>query len=124
MKTFLNVVWLICGGVMTAVEYAISSVAMMITIIGIPFGLQTLKLAAVALWPFGADITPQGWPSGCLADIMNVVWWLLGGLAIAFTHLCWGILLCITVIGIPFGLQHFKLMRLALFPFGKSVSYT
>lgn len=106
---------------MIAIEYAISSVLMMITIIGIPFGLQTIKLAAVALWPFGTNIAADGWPSGCLADIMNVIWWFLGGFAIALTHLGWGLLLCITIVGIPFGLQHFKLMRLALFPFGKTI---
>lgn len=109
------------GGFMTAVEYAVSSILMMITIIGIPFGLQTLKLAAVALWPFGSNIVSTGWPSGCIAGIMNVIWWFLGGFAIALTHLAWGVFFCITIVGIPFGMQHFKLMRLALFPFGKSI---
>lgn len=121
MNILLNIIWFICGGLMIAIEYAISSVLMMITIIGIPFGLQTIKLAAVALWPFGTNIATDGWPSGCLADIMNVIWWFLGGFAIALTHLGWGLLLCITIVGIPFGLQHFKLMRLALFPFGKTI---
>lgn len=106
---------------MIAIEYIISSVTMMITIIGIPFGLQSLKLARVALWPFGTDISGGGWPSGCLAGIMNIIWWIVGGIPIALTHLLWGVLFCITVIGIPFGMQHFKLMHLALFPFGKSV---
>lgn len=109
------------GGFMIAVEYAVSSILMMITIIGIPFGLQTLKLAAVALWPFGSNIVSTGWPSGCIAGIMNVIWWFLGGFAIALTHLAWGVFFCITIVGIPFGMQHFKLMRLALFPFGKSI---
>ena len=107
---------------MIAIEYAISSVLMMITIVGIPFGLQTLKLAVVALWPFGANVVPSGWPSGCLAGVMNVIWWFLGGFAIALTHLAWGLVFCITIVGIPFGVQHFKLMRLALFPFGKAVN--
>ena len=122
MNLFLNIIWFLFGGLMIAIEYAISSVLMMITIIGIPFGLQTMKLAAVALWPFGTDVVKTGWPSGCLAGIMNVVWWFLGGIPIALTHLAWGLLFCITVIGIPFGLQHFKLMRLALFPFGKTIA--
>lgn len=121
MNIFLNIIWVVFGGLMIAIEYAISSIAMMITIIGIPFGLQTMKLAAVALWPFGTDVTKSGWPSGCLAGVMNVIWWFVGGVPIALTHLAWGVLFCITVIGIPFGMQHFKLMRLALFPFGKSV---
>lgn len=122
MKTFLNIIWVIFGGLMIAIEYVISSVAMMVTIIGIPFGLQTLKLALVALWPFGTSVESNGWPAGCLADIMNVVWWFLGGFAIALTHIVWGVIFYITIIGIPFGNQHFKLAYLALFPFGKTIS--
>lgn len=121
MNTLLNIIWFIFGGLMIAIEYAISSILMMLTVIGIPFGMQTMKLAAVALWPFGTAVAPSGWPSGCLAGIMNIIWWFVGGIPIAITHLGWGILFCITIIGIPFGLQHFKLMRLALFPFGKEI---
>lgn len=122
MNVLLNIIWVVFGGLMIAIEYAISSVLMMITIIGIPFGLQTLKLARVALWPFGSDIVDDGWPSGCLAGVMNVIWWFVGGVPIALTHLAWGLVFCITIVGIPFGLQHFKLMKLALFPFGMAVS--
>lgn len=122
MNLFLNIIWVVFGGLMIALEYAVSSLLMMITIIGIPFGLQTLKLAAVALWPFGTEIVDDGWPSGCLAGVMNVIWWFVGGVPIALTHLLWGIVFCVTVVGIPFGVQHFKLMKLALFPFGTSVS--
>lgn len=121
MNILLNIIWLVFGGIMIAVEYALSSLAMMLTIIGIPFGLQTLKLAVLSLWPFGSQVVDSGWPSGCLAGVMNIIWWIFGGFAIALTHLFWGIVLCITIIGIPFGMQHFKLMRLALFPFGNSV---
>ena len=122
MNIFLNIIWFVFGGLMVAVEYAISSVAMMLTIIGIPFGLQTLKLAKVALWPFGTEVVDDGWPSGCLAGVMNVVWWFVGGVPIALTHMLWGLIFCVTVVGIPFGMQHFKLMKLALFPFGTRVS--
>ncbi len=122
MNIFLNILWVVFGGLMIAIEYAISSVLMLITIIGIPFGLQTMKLAAVALWPFGTDVVSTGWPSGCLAGVMNVIWWFLGGIPIALTHLVWGLIFCITIIGLPFGIQHFKLMRLALFPFGKTIA--
>lgn len=121
MNIFLNIIWFVFGGLMVAVEYAISSVAMMLTIIGIPFGLQTLKLAKVALWPFGTEVVDDGWPSGCLAGVMNVVWWFVGGVPIALTHMLWGLIFCVTVVGIPFGMQHFKLMKLALFPFGTKV---
>lgn len=123
MNVLLNLIWVIFGGLMIAIEYVVSSVAMMLTIIGIPFGLQTLKLAIVALWPFGTNITDSsGFPSGCLAGIMNVIWWFVGGIPIVLTHLLWGIFFCITIVGIPFGMQHFKLMRLALLPFGKTVN--
>lgn len=122
MNIFLNIVWIVFGGLMIAIEYAISSLLMMITIIGFPFGLQTMKLAALALWPFGTNVESAGWPSGCLAGVMNVIWWFLGGFGIALTHLLWGVVFSITIIGLPFGLQHFKLMRLALFPFGKQLS--
>ncbi len=121
MNIFLNIIWIIFGGLAIAIEYAVSSLLLMLTIIGIPFGCQTMKLATVALWPFGTAISNNGWPSGCLAGIMNIIWWFLGGIPIALTHLGLGLLLCITIIGIPFGLQHFKLMRLALFPFGKTI---
>lgn len=121
MNILLNIIWVIFGGLMIAIEYAVSSVLMMLTIVGIPFGLQTMKLALVALWPFGTSVSNDSWPSGCLAGVMNVIWWLLGGIVIALTHLGWGVVFCLTVVGIPFGLQHFKLMRLALLPFGKSV---
>jgi uncharacterized membrane protein YccF (DUF307 family) len=122
MNILLNIIWVVFGGLMIAIEYAISSVLMMVTIIGIPFGLQTLKLAVLALWPFGSEISNESWPSGCLAGIMNVIWWFVGGIPIALTHLAWGVLFSITIVGLPFGIQHFKLMRLALLPFGKSVN--
>lgn len=118
MNIFFNIIWVVFGGFMIAIEYIISSLLLIITIIGIPFGLQTIKLAAVALWPFGTSVVSSGFPSGCLAGIMNVIWWFVGGIPIAMTHLGWGIFLSITIVGIPFGVQHFKLMHLALFPFG------
>ena len=121
MHTLGNIIWILFGGLMIALEYALSSLLMMVTIVGIPFGLQTLKLARVALWPFGTQIVADGFPSGCLALLMNIIWWIVGGIPIALTHLFWGCLFSITVIGLPFGLQHFKLMTLALFPFGKTI---
>ena len=121
MKVLLNIIWLIFGGLISAIGYVTASLLLFVTIIGIPFGLQTMKLALVALWPFGTDIHSDGWPSGCLAGIMNIIWWLVGGIPIALNHLAWGIFFCITVIGIPFGMENFKLMLLALFPFGKRI---
>ncbi len=121
MNIFLNIIWIVFGGFAIAIEYIMSSVAMMCTIIGIPFGLQTLKLAAVALVPFGSKVLPSPTSNGCLNAIMNVIWWFVGGIPIALTHLGFGLLFCITIIGIPFGVQHFKLARLAFNPFGKTV---
>ena len=119
MKFLGNIIWLIFGGLITAIEYLISSILMM-TIIGIPFGFQTLKLAVLALWPFGSKVIDNG-NSGCLSVIMNILWIFLGGLCICLTHLLFGILLYITLIGIPFGNQHFKMAKLALTPFGKDI---
>ena len=121
MKILLNIIWLVFGGLISAIEYAVASLPFFISIIGIPFGIQIIKLAIVALWPFGTDIHSDGWPSGCLAGIMNIIWWFIGGIPIALNHLCWGLFFCITIIGIPFGMENFKLMILALFPFGKRV---
>lgn len=121
MKTAGNIIWLLCGGIITAIEYIVSSLVMMVTIIGIPFGLQTLKMARVALWPFGCKITDKGNSGGCLNLLMNVIWIFVGGIWICLTHLVFGLLLCITIIGIPWGRQHFKLAALALAPFGKNI---
>lgn len=121
MRVFLNIIWIVFGGFMIAVEYVISSVAFMLTIIGIPFGLQTIKLAMVALVPFSTNVVSSPSSPGCLNAVLNVVWWFVGGIPIALTHLLWGVFFCITVVGIPFGMQHFKLMRLAMFPFGKLI---
>ena len=122
MKCLGNIIWLICGGLLTALEYLVSSLLLMITIIGIPFGLQTLKLGMLALWPFGSQVTDNGNSGGCLSVIMNVMWICIGGFWICLTHLFFGLLLCITLIGIPLGRQHFKMAALALTPFGKCIS--
>ena len=124
MRLLGNLVWLIFGGIIIAVEYFIGSIILMVTIIGIPFGIQTLKMAALAIWPFGRDTRVHSRASGCLYIIMNVIWLLTGGLWIALTHLFFGALLCITIIGIPFGLQHFKLTAIALSPFGRDIINT
>lgn len=121
MKTIGNVIWVVFGGIFIAIEYAIASVLLMVTIIGIPFGIQSLKLAEVALWPFGKKITANKASSGCISLLMNVIWFFVGGIPIVLTHLLFGLLFYITIIGIPFGNQHFKLMRLAFTPFGRKV---
>ena len=121
MGCLMNLLWLLLGGIVTALEYLISSVLMMITIVGIPFGVQTLKMASLALWPFGKEVRSGERSSDCLYVLMNILWILLGGIWICLSHLLFGAVLCITIIGIPFGLQHFKLAALALSPFGKDI---
>lgn len=121
MRFLGNLIWLIFGGIIIAVEYLIGSIVLMITIIGIPFGIQTLKMAALAIWPFGRDTRVHSRASGCLYILMNILWLLTGGLWIAATHALFGVILCITIIGIPFGLQHFKLTAIALSPFGRDI---
>jgi uncharacterized membrane protein YccF (DUF307 family) len=116
-----NLIWLIFGGIIIAIEYLIGSIILMATIVGIPFGLQTLKMASLSLWPFGRDTVVHSRASGCLYIIMNIIWLLTGGIWIAITHAVFGLILCITIIGIPFGLQHFKLTAIALSPFGRDI---
>ena len=129
MKTLGNIIWLVFGGILVFIEYLVSSLLLCVTIIGIPFGLQTLKLALLALWPFGLlalwpfgqEVIDNGNSGGCLSVIMNVIWIFIGGIWICLTHLFFGVLLCITIVGIPFGRQHFKMAALALAPFGKTI---
>lgn len=121
MRILGNIVWLVFGGITIAIEYVISSLLLFVTIIGIPFGLQTLKFAELALLPFDKKVVKRESSSGCLSLIMNIIWFFVGAIPIVLTHLLYCLLLYITIIGIPFGNQHFKLMRLALSPFGKTV---
>jgi uncharacterized membrane protein YccF (DUF307 family) len=116
-----NIIWLVFGGIIIAIEYLIGSIILMLTIVGIPFGIQTLKMASLSLWPFGRDTRVHSRASGCLYIIMNVIWLLTGGLWIAATHLIFALILCITIIGIPFGLQHLKLVAKAQNPFGRDI---
>ena len=121
MRILGNLIWLILGGFIIAVEYFIGSLILIVTIIGIPFGMQTLKMGSLAIWPFGrvSRVTPRS--SGCLHILMNIIWLLFGGLWIAITHAILGMVLCITIVGIPFGIQHFKLTDRALNPFGRDL---
>jgi len=121
MKLIGNIIWLIFGGLWIAVEYFIASIILIVTIVGIPFGLQTIKLGVLALWPFGTEIKNTKQNYGCLTTIMNIIWILIGGIWISLTHLIFGIILFITIIGIPFAKQHFKLAGLAITPFGKEI---
>lgn len=121
MNILGNILWLVFGGLCIAIEYFIAGLILCCTIIGIPFGFQAMKIGVLALWPFGYKAVPMERSAGCLAAAMNVLWILVGGIWITLTHLVLGVLLCITIIGIPFGRQHFKLMAFSLTPFGQNI---
>ncbi|HCZ21229.1 MAG TPA: YccF domain-containing protein [Porphyromonadaceae bacterium] len=121
MSVLGNIIWLVFGGFFMALEYLVSGFLLCCTIIGIPFGLQVFKIGLVALLPFSQTTVVEEGSRSCLEIIMNVIWFFIGGIWIALSHLGWGLLFCITIVGIPFGIQHFKLMRVALFPFGRTV---
>ena len=121
MSVLGNIIWLVFGGFFMALEYLVSGFLLCCTIIGIPFGLQVFKIGLVALLPFSQTTVVEEGSRSCLEIIMNVISFFIGGIWIALSHLGWGLLFCITIVGIPFGIQHFKLMRVALFPFGRTV---
>lgn len=121
MSTLGNVLWLIFAGFWLAIGYAISGLTMCLTIIGIPFGIQAFKLAQLSLWPFGRTTVPAPEAGGVLEVVFNVVWLVLFGWELFLLHLFTGALLCVTIIGIPFGVQAFKLSVLSLWPFGREV---
>ena len=121
MKIIGNIIWVIFGGLFLALEYAICGLIWCITIIGIPFGIQLFKCASLALWPFGREVRNKQNSTGCLSTGMNVIWFLLGGIWLALEHVIVGLIFCITIIGIPFGKQHFKLAAIALTPFAREI---
>lgn len=121
MNLLGNLIWLIFGGLWSALGYFVGGVVLCLTIVGIPFGLQCFKLAGVVLWPFGREIVSSSRNTGCLTMLLNIIWIFCGGIWIALGHLVFGVLLCLTIIGIPFGAMHFKLLELSLMPFGKRV---
>ena len=113
-----NLLWFICGGVISGLSWCLAGCLWCITIIGIPVGLQCFKFASLSLFPFGKEVLYGG---GAPSLLLNIVWLIVTGLPMAVAHAAWGCLLCITIIGIPFGLQYFKIARLALFPFGSRI---
>ncbi|MBR5405558.1 MAG: YccF domain-containing protein [Oscillospiraceae bacterium] len=117
--TFLgNLIWLLCGGLPAGLCWTVFGLLWSVTIIGIPIGKQCFKLAALSFCPFGKEVVNESAGMPCL---ITILWMLVTGIELALAHLMIGLLLCITVIGIPFGKQHFKLAGLALAPFGKRI---
>ncbi|MGZ5343813.1 MAG: YccF domain-containing protein [Actinomycetota bacterium] len=121
MKAIGNILWFVLAGIWLAIGYTIAGLLMCITIIGIPFGIQAFKLAGFVLWPFGRTVVAKSEALSVLDITFNVLWLFLVGWELFLLSIAAGLLLCITIIGIPFGIQAFKLSVLALWPFGQTV---
>ena len=122
MKFLGNLIWLLLGGFVSAIMWATIGLVLCVTIIGIPFGIQCMKIAGFVLWPFGRSVVHSHF--GVISVLGNVVWILICGIELCVIHLAFGLLLCVTIIGIPFGTQHFKFAKLALVPFGAEIRYS
>ena len=116
-----NIVWLIFGGLLAALGYFIGGLVLSVTVVGIPWGIQCFKLAELVMWPFGKKVISDGSDVGCLNLVFNLIWILFGGLYTAIVHIVMGFILCVTIIGIPWGRQHFKLVEISRMPFGKKI---
>ena len=121
MKTVLNVVWLVLAGFWLALGYLFAAILLAITVIGLPFAKQSLKLAHYALWPFGRALVQSPSRFKSLSVVGNVLWFVLAGWWLALAHVATGIALCLTIIGIPLGIADFKMAGAALVPFGRTI---
>ena len=121
LKLVGNILWVVLSGFWLCLGYLIAGLFQCVTLIGIPFGIQSFKLAGYALWPFGSVVVARTDRDAGLSCLGNAIWFVLSGLWLALAHLFTGVLLCITIVGIPFGIASFKLAGLALAPFGKQV---
>ncbi len=121
MRILGNIIWWLFGGLEAAIGYFTGTLAIALTIIGIPAALQTFKIGLLCLWPFGAEITEKEEQTGCIRIPLNIIWIIFGGFWAWLAHCIFGIFLFVTIIGIPFGKQHFKMARLSLAPFGKDI---
>ena len=118
MRILGNILWIICGGLLSALGWIIIGCLWCITVVGIPVGLQCFKLSSISFNPFGKTVRYEG---GAVSFILNVFWFIFGGLEMALGNFFLGVLLCITIVGIPFGMQFFKIAKLSLCPFGAVV---
>ena len=113
-----NVLWFVFGGVVSGLSWCLAGLLWCVTIVGIPVGMQCFKFASLSFFPFGKEVRYGG---GAGSLLLNIIWLIISGVPLALEHALFGLLLCVTVIGIPFGMQHFKLAKLALMPFGAEV---
>ncbi len=116
-----NIIWLIFGGLLAGLGYIIGGLLLCLTIIGIPFGVQSIKLGVATFAPFGKEVVEVEHANSVLRVLFNIIWLVLFGWEIAIAHLMSALVLTITIIGIPFAKQHIKLIPLALFPFGRDL---
>jgi uncharacterized membrane protein YccF (DUF307 family) len=123
MRVIGNVIWFVLAGVWLAIGYVLAGIISFILIITIPFGVASFRLAGYALWPFGRSVVRKP-TAGVLTVIGNIIWFVVAGWWLALLHLVAGLLLCLTIIGIPFGVASFKMAGLALFPLGKDIVNT
>ena len=121
MKMLGNILWLVLAGFWLAIGYVVAGIFICIFLVTIPFGVQSFKLAGYALWPFGRMVVHKPDRDVALGCVGNAIWLVFAGVWLALAHLLAGVLLCVTVIGIPLGLASFKLAGLALAPFGKEI---
>lgn len=119
MRFIGNIIWLVFGGILGAVAWLAAGLLLCITVIGIPFGIQCFKIAGFVLWPFGREVEVGRF--GACGLLLNIIWIVILGWELAVFHFAVGVVFCLTVIGIPFGLQHFKLSMLGLVPFGARI---
>ena len=119
IKTLGNIIWFLLGGIVLALAWMIAGLLCCLTVIGIPLGLQCFKFAGLALWPFGRDIDFSR--MGAVSLLANIIWLVFCGFELAVTAAVLGAVFCLTLIGIPFGLQYFKFAKLALMPFGARI---
>jgi uncharacterized membrane protein YccF (DUF307 family) len=120
VRVLLNVIWLVFGGLWLALGYAVVGIVMCILIITIPFGIAAFRMALFCIWPFGRTLIRRD-DAGAASVIGNVIWFILAGWWLAIGHLVTGVLMCLTIIGIPLGLANFKLIPVSLTPFGREI---
>lgn len=121
MSLLGNIIWLIFGGFVTGLGYILAGLVLCLTVIGIPFGLQAVKLGVATMAPFGKRLVARPNADSPLRILFNILWLVAAGWEIAVAHLCMAFILAITIIGLPFAKQHVKLIPLALFPFGRDL---
>ncbi len=121
MSLLGNIIWLIFGGLLSGLGYIIGGLGLCLTIIGIPFGVQSIKLGVSTFAPFGKQVRETPNAHGCLKIVFDILWIVLFGWEIAILHLVHAAILAVTIIGIPFAMQHMKLVPVSLFPFGSEL---